>query len=228
MTENVNNKTTSGDIAHSLTKAGLGAIPVVGSLASEIFGLVVTPPLEKRRAEWMNEVAERLQALENNHSIDLDKLKDNEQFIDVVLQATTYALKTSEQDKIKAFKNAIVNTANGEAPDKIKSQIFLNQLDKFTTWHIKLLKFIDNPRDWFQQANRPLPNYMMGSISHVVKDAFPELKNEDELLGIIWDDLKTAGFHNSGDLRTTMSGEGTLSNRTTPFGKEFLGFISNQ
>ena len=44
------NKTTKGDIAHSIAKSGIGAIPVIGSLASEIFGLIVTPPLEKRRA----------------------------------------------------------------------------------------------------------------------------------------------------------------------------------
>jgi hypothetical protein len=45
------NGTTVKDIAHSLVKGGLGAIPVIGSLAAEVFGLVVTPPLEKRRAD---------------------------------------------------------------------------------------------------------------------------------------------------------------------------------
>lgn len=60
------NKTTKGDIIYATVKAGLGSIPVLGSAATELFGLVVTPPLDKRRQEWMNEVAERLKELEEN------------------------------------------------------------------------------------------------------------------------------------------------------------------
>jgi len=74
MTDKVN-KITKKDIAHSLAKGGLGSIPVIGSLASEIFGLVVTPPLEKRRAEWMNEVAKNLKNLNPNKKLTLTYLK---------------------------------------------------------------------------------------------------------------------------------------------------------
>ena len=49
--------------------------------------------------------------LKENSKIDLSKLADNEQFIDTVLVATALALKTSEKEKIKAFKNVILNTA---------------------------------------------------------------------------------------------------------------------
>lgn len=221
------NKTTVGDIAHSLAKGGLGTIPVIGSLATEIFGLIVTPPLERRRAEWMNELAEKLKELEENRTIDFQQLQNNEQFIDVVLQATTLALKTSEREKIKAFQNAILNTASGESPEKTISQIFLNQLDSFTTWHIKILKFIDSPRLWFQNANKTPPNYMSGSISSVIKEAFPDLKNQEELLDLIWNDLHTAGFHRTTGIKTMMTGDGLLSERTTAFGKQFIEFITN-
>jgi hypothetical protein len=221
------NKTTNKDVAHSLVKGGLGAIPIVGSLASEIFSLIVTPPLEKRRAEWMNEIASKLKELEDKNLLNINELKNNEQFIDVVLQATTHALKTSEKEKILAFQNAILNTAKGEAPEKATSQIFLNQLDSFTVWHIKVLKFIDNPRQWFQNTNITPPNLMIGgSISDVIEHAFPDLKNQDDLLNIIWNDLKNAGFHRTSGIKTMMTGNGTLSNRTTPFGKQFLNFIT--
>ncbi len=225
MTNKVN-KTTKKDIAHSLAKGGLGTIPVIGSLASEIFGLVVTPPLEKRRAEWMNEVAEKLKELENKQEIDFDKLKENEQFIDVVLQATTFALKTSEKRKIECFRNAIINTALGDSPEKTRSQIFLNQLDKFTTWHILILDFIDSPNKWFEKNSKTPPSLIMGSLYSLIIDAFPELKGQDELLNIIWSDLESTGFHNSGNLKTMMSGNGVFSNRTSKIGKEFIKFIT--
>lgn len=218
-------KMTQQDVGHSIIKGGLGAIPLVGSLAAEIFGLVVTPPLDKRRAEWMNEVAEKLNELEDKGSIDLNELRDNEQFIDIMLQATTYALKTSEKKKIECFRNAVLNTATGDSPDKTKSQIFLNQIDKFTAWHIIILEFIDSPRNWFKKMEKTPPNYMGGSIHSVILETFPEMKNQDELLDIIWEDLKLTGFHKTSGLKTMMTGDGVLSARTTSLGKEFLGFI---
>jgi len=226
MTEKIN-KTTKGDIAQSIVKGSIGAIPIVGSLASEIFGLIVTPPLEKRRAEWMNEVAEKLKELESKGQIDFDKLREDDQFLNIMLQSTSFALKTSEKEKILCFKNALTNAARGECPDKTKTQIFLNQLDNFTTWHIRILKLIDNPKYWYKRQEREQPNYMMGSISSMLKDAFPELKSQDELIEVIWNDLENVGFHRTGSVKTTMSGDGVLSNRTTEFGQEFLDFISN-
>lgn len=222
------NKTTVGDVANSLVKGGLGALPIIGSLATEIFGLIVTPPLEKRRAEWMNEVANKLKELETNKKIDFNELAENEQFIDIVLQSTTFALKTSEKKKIDCFKNAILNTAIGDSPDKTKSQIFLNQLDKFTVWHLIILDFIDSPRNWFIKNDKTPPNYIGGSLYTLIIEAFPDLKNQDELLDIIWEDLKTTGFHKTGSLKTTMSGDGVLSDRTTSIGKDFLNFIMNK
>ena len=227
MTDKKNN-TTVGDVTHSLVRGGLGTIPIIGSLATEIFGLIVTPPLYKRRAEWMNEVAEKLRELENNQKIDFNELAENEQFIDVVLQATAFALKTSEKKKIDCFRTALLNTATGNSPDKTKSQIFLNQLDKFTFWHIIILDFINSPRNWFKTKGKTPPSYMSGSLHSLIIEAFPELKNQDELLDIIWDDLKLTGFHKTGGLKTMMTGDGVLSDRTSSLGKEFLDFITNE
>lgn len=221
------NGTTGKDIAHSLVKGGLGAIPVIGSLAAEVFGLLVTPPLDKRRAEWMNEVAQKLKNLEERKEIDFEELQNNDQFIDVVLQATSYALKTSESEKIKAFQNAIINTATGDTPDKTISQIFLNQLDSFTVWHIKILKFIDDPRMWFQKAGKTPSSFISGNISSILLEAFPELKNNKDVLNIIWIDLRNAGFHTTGDLNTVMTDIGVLSSKTTNLGKKFIEFITN-
>lgn len=224
---NVTNQDKGKNIVQSLVKGGLGTIPVIGSLAAEVFGLIVTPPLEKRRAEWMNEVAQKLKDLEIKQQINFEELQQNDQFIDVVLQATTYALKTSEKEKIEAFQNAIMNTAVGEAPNETISQIFLNQLDSFTIWHIVILKFIDDPKLWFQKANRTPPNFIAGSLSNVIFDAFPELKQQNDMVNIIWNDLRTAGLHSTGDLNTIMSGGGMLSGRTTSLGKKFLKYISD-
>lgn len=221
------NKPTAGDYTFAMTKGGLGAIPIVGSIASELLGILVTPPLEKRRQNWMTEVGNKLKELEEKNKIDLSTLQENEQFIDTVLVATTLALKTSEEEKIKAFKNAILNTAIGETVDKTKGQIFLNLLDTFTVWHIKILHFIDNPTKWYENAKQSPPGIMMGSLSGVLIKTFPPLSGQQELLDVIWRDLHDNGFHNTSGLMTTMTGDGLLANRTTQLGKDFLEFISS-
>jgi len=69
------------------------------------------------------------------------------------------------------------------------------------------------------------PVYMASSLSNILKEAYPELQDEDSFMEIIWNDLKNAGFHNSGDLKTTMSGNGLATKKTTKLGDEFLNYI---
>lgn len=46
-------KKSAGDIIHATVKAVISAIPIAGAPAAEIFALVVAPPLERRREEWV-------------------------------------------------------------------------------------------------------------------------------------------------------------------------------
>ena len=219
-------KETKQDIAYGVTKAILGSIPYAGAAASELFQLLVTPPLEKRRNEWMIEVGEKLKQLEQKEEIDFNKLAENEIFIDVVLQTSQLALRTSEKEKIQYFKNVILNTAIAENPNITEVQIFLNFISTYTVWHIKILKLFDNPQDWFSKNNKSMPNVMAGGLSDVLETAYPELINKRALYDLIWDDLSRSGLHSTSGLHTIMSGSGLLANRTTPFGKEFLEFIT--
>jgi hypothetical protein len=95
-----------GDSANALAKAGLSLIPVVGGPAVELFQLVVQSPLDRRRSEWMAQVGERLQILEQE-GLNLQKLQDNEQFITAVMRASAAAIKT---------RRSIKNNATGICP----------------------------------------------------------------------------------------------------------------
>ena len=101
------NKTTGQDIAYAKAKAIVGSIPIAGAAAGELLGLLVAPPLEKRKTKLLTKIGQRLKDLEEAKRLDINGLAENQRFIDTVLQATTYALKTSDNEKIEAFKNAI-------------------------------------------------------------------------------------------------------------------------
>jgi hypothetical protein len=219
-------KETKDDISYSIAKAALGSIPIVGAAASELLQLLVTPPLEKRRNEWMIEVGEKLKQLEQKEELDLTKLASNDVFIDVVLQTTQLALLTSEKEKIQYFKNVILNSAVEENPNITEVHIFLNFISTFTIWHIKILKLFDNPEDWFKKNGKSMPSYMAAGLSNVLEEAYPELTEKRDLYDLIWDDLSRAGLHKTSGLHTTMTSSGLMVPRTTPFGKEFLEFIT--
>ena len=96
---------SKGDVLHAITKAGLSAIPIVGGPAVELFQYVVQPPLEKRRFEWMTSIGEKLNELEEN-KFDLEKLKNDENFISVMMNASQMALRTHQEEKLDALRNA--------------------------------------------------------------------------------------------------------------------------
>lgn len=214
------------DIGYALTKAGISMIPIAGAAASELLPLIVTPPMERRRENWMSEVGERLLELEKESGIDLEKLQENEIFIDVVLHSTQLALRTSQQEKLEMFKNAITNTAAGLAPEQAEIQIMLNLIDSYTVWHVKILKLFDDPNDWFSQHDEEMPkNLIVAGLKTVLETAYPELKGRTDFYNLIWEDLNRAGLLNSGSLQASVSGHSLTSRKTTDFGRRFLEFI---
>jgi len=81
-------KETAGDHIHTLARAGVSVIPVVGGPAVELFNAVIAPPIRKHQQEWMESVADGLCRLEERLECVVDDLKDNDAFIDTVMQAS--------------------------------------------------------------------------------------------------------------------------------------------
>jgi hypothetical protein len=207
---------SKGDVAHAIVKAGLSAIPIVGGPAVELFQYVVQPPLERRRGEWMAQVGEKLQELEDT-GFNIVELQGNEQFLSAVMHASQIALRTHQVEKLNALRNAIVNVAKGEGPEEALQNVFLNLVDSFTGLHLRILKIFQNPS---------APSGMsMGGLSRVLENSMPELRGRRELYDQLWKDLYTRGLVNTDSLHTTMSAQGLSQKRTTGLGDSFLEFI---
>lgn len=210
-------KKSTGDVAHTIAKAGLSAIPVIGGPGAELFQLVVQPPLEKRRAVWMDQVAEGLRKLEET-GLKIEYLRENEEFISAVMHASQIALRTHQEEKRRALRNAVLNVAGGKGPDQALQMMFLNFIDVFTEWHIRILKLF--------QAPLPPPGLFTGGLSHVLENAFPELRGQREFYDSIWRDLLQSSLINTDSLHIMMTGDGLVQKRTTQHGDKFLAFIA--
>ncbi|MGX9773167.1 hypothetical protein ACWYXN_06600 [Janthinobacterium aestuarii] len=208
---------SKGDLAHALAKAGLSIIPVVGGPAVELFQLLVQPPLERRRATWMEQVGKKLLELEEK-GLDLSKLQENDQFITAVMQASSAAIRTHQQAKLDALKNAIVQIAIGKAPEETFQHLLLGFIDEFSEMHFRILAF----------AHAPVApaGLSMGSLAHILEDNIPSLRGQNTLYNQLWKDLYVRGLVSTEGLNTTMSGSGLSQSRASPIGVTLLNFIA--
>ena len=216
-----------GDATHAVAKVGLGFIPIAGAASSELLTAIVSPPLQRRRNQWMEEVGEALRQLEEKMGVVLESLKEEDQFIDISLEASRIAIKTSYQEKREALKNAILNSALPDPPEESLQNMFLAFIDTLTIWHLKLIELFDDPPAYIERNNVYLGNISIGSMSHIVENAFPELSGRKDFYDLIWKDLYSRSLVNTDDLHTMMSGSGIVAKRTTEIGKLFLEFIKS-
>ena len=216
---------TFADRLHALGRASLASIPVVGSAAEVLFTEFITPSLEKRRFEWMNDIADRLQKLEERGDLNLEDLQNNESFVTTLMQAGQAAIRDHQSEKLEALRNAVVNAALPHAPEESLQQHFINLIDTFTVWHLRLLDLFSDPQAWFQRNNATLPS--ASSLEQLIMAAWAELQDHSDFLKVIVDELAAKGlFSSNGEiLRTMMTPHGVLGKRTTEMGDSFLKFI---
>lgn len=209
-------KPTSSDRVHAVVKAGISALPVVGGPASELFQLLVSPPLEQRRNEWMEEVGAKLQELEKG-GLDLAGLQENEQFITAVMKASSAAVRTHQREKLNALRNAIANIATGRSPDDTELDIILRFLDDLTEMHFRLIEFARSPNP---------PNWRnTGALASLLEEKIPPLSGRRDLYDLLWKDLYSRGLVNVESLHGKMTGNGLSQSRTTSLGDSLLRLI---
>ena len=210
-------KKSSGDYAHTVVKAGLSCVPVIGGPAVELFQNVIQPPLEKRRNEWMRQVGEKLQDIEKQGQ-KLEDLQNNEVFISAVMHASQLALRTHEKEKLDALRNAVLNIAKGQGPEEAIQHIYLDFVDALTELHLRILKVF--------QAPLPPEGISIGGLSNVLEYNIPDLKGRRDLYDLLWKDLHSRGLVRTDSLHATTSGTGLRQKQTSKFGDEFINFIS--
>jgi len=210
-------KRSKGDLAYSVLKTGIASVPIAGNAAAEFFQLLVQPPLERRRDEWMRDVSDRLRKLEEE-GLTIEKLQNNQQFVSTVMQASQISMRTHQQEKREALRNAVINSARAIFPDENMQQMFLNFVDDFTEWHIRLLKLFNAPP--------PVPGLSGGGLSTVLEHQYPQLQGQREFYDQVWRDLYVRGLVVTEHMHATIMGRGLTQQQTTPMGVSFLSFIS--
>jgi hypothetical protein len=114
----------------------------------------------------------------------------------VFAQAAQAAIRTHDQEKLDALRNAVLNTALGKEPDKDRQAIFLSLLDRLQPAHLRILKTFQHPppRGSYGQW-QPITIQNPGTPSRWIKEFVSGLKDEDaNFIRMLITDLYKAGL----------------------------------
>lgn len=218
------------DTVYKLTKSGIASVPILGTVASELFTICVTPPLETRRINWMNSLAKRLKEIESKiDEVDIESLKDNPEFITTIMHASKIGIRNHQKEKLEALQNVVLNTAlNVEITESYRT-IFIQLIDQITPLHIRVLYYFSNPKKWFMQRDKSLGKTISGSYLTPFKIAFRDYEVNSSVYEFIINDLHSKGtiMMNRTNLGSTSAHKiEMLKPLTTPFGNSFINYIS--
>jgi hypothetical protein len=210
-------KPDSADLRHRIEKAIVGTNPVTGAIAELLD--VLTPPLERRRARWFEQLWEAVAELQQRvKAITGDALRDNEAFVSAALHATHIALRNHQLEKLGALRNAVLNVAAGSAPEDDQQIMFLDAVDGLTVSHIAVLKkLVEQDKRSHQQR------------IHHHSDAVRPSRAPDDRFAQIIRDLWNRGFVET-NVPFDQLHNGTVGGahvKLTAYGTEFLDFITS-
>jgi hypothetical protein len=218
-------KTGVGDVAHAVAKAGLGYIPIVGAAATELFSLIITPPITKRRDEWVESLGRDLRHLEEKvQGFKIENLAKDDAFITAAMHATQSAIRNHQKEKLDALRNAVLNIALPSAPEDNIALMFIGLVDALTPWHLQFLTVFST--DYLSDSQ----GMWIGSDDPgCIGDTVPEIKGRPELRDMIIRDLTARGliYASGPDGEIDTSGHHPFSASVTELGSQFLKFITS-
>jgi hypothetical protein len=210
---------TTGKVATAFAGTVVGSmigVPALGALVSELYSAILKPPLTKRTAEYLIYIEERLVKLEREiDGFRIQNLSAKPIFISVFMQAYQIALRNHQEGKLEVLRNAVINVAKPEFPEDDIYMIFINWIDTFTPWHVRILHFLDETK-----------GAVADQLVEIVCKKFSELSDERAFASQIIKELKDHGLIKDTGEIVFPDEEVTIPFYTTGLGKKFLKFIA--
>jgi hypothetical protein len=218
---------TAREIVERIGEAALGSVPVVGAALAVTFVTALGWRLEQRREKWFTQLAEGVEELRGRiDDLDLERLAANPVFVDAVVTATRTVEHAHQEKKIRALRNAVLNSVGPDAPDADTQAIMLSLVDRFTPSHLRLVTLWDNPPAWFARHGLTPPQAAMaGSRTQTVEAGLPEMRGRKDFYLLVAGELSAAGMMTA-SLSGMVSDSALMSRLTTDFGRQFVRFIS--
>jgi len=240
------------DIAKSTTKIAIAPLvndPVIAATINETVDLLFNVIPTGKKDDILTVISDRLAFLEKNH-IDLKELEKDEVFQSVLYTSIPILMRAHQKEKLEAVFNSITNVPLTNIAENYRF-IFLNLIDKYNEWHLRILKALGEPELYLDlplegnplaylesnfillnEKNRvyTLRNFCL-DITDVTRERFllllfPELRKDKVFFRIILNDLINDQLINEGLLKSVPTHH-LIHPCTTEFGKSFIESIQD-
>ncbi len=216
---------SKGDLAEDIARRGLSLVPGLGAPAAALIDVVFAPALEKRRIQWLNELAELVSDLQaRDPALTVASLSADDEWIDAAVAATRIALGTAREEKWRALKSALAHVALRDEPDHDLSSTFLNLIDVLTPSHLRVLHMLQSTQAFAARQGTTVPITIDRSFHWVVERLLPDVPFDTYTL--LKTDLESRGLVMSGAAAVAASRDPVDQRLTTRLGDKFLSFIS--
>jgi hypothetical protein len=202
---------------------------------AELFSLTSQAILNSRSNDWMESIAEDLESLEKQvPGFNAEIALHNPVFFTSFLEAAEIAIRTHQEEKLEALRNAVMNAALQSAPEDAIQLILLNLIDGLTALHIRVLMFLDDPSRYIARNNIKGPG--SGGITNKTVSIytwlewpFPELRGQEALAKRVVLDLLGMQLLTGADIFPYYSyaAHHTHGPLTTDWGKQLIKFINS-
>lgn len=210
-------------------KGAAGAVPLVGSVISEYIGLTNDIIVSKRQDEWIRMVEDQLNKLESSMS----EISNDEFFYSCVQVATVGALKAYQSEKRKLFADALYNSYVITDISNEKKLTFLHFIDRYNLSAIMQLKHFSETETAFKSEVARNPDY---AFSQEIIEQYTPIPNDNVgFMHSIVSQLEADGLCEevsekkqdlTPNIKLIIPRYYSKRIRTTPFGEEFLKFIT--
>ncbi|MFV0309464.1 MAG: hypothetical protein ACK5OX_17165 [Desertimonas sp.] len=219
------------DRVYGIAHAAGSFVPLLGA-AVDLVETVFGPPLTRRMQGWYVLVAEVLRELQSR-SVDTD----SPEFVSAVARASSIALGTHLDEKLRMLQAAILHAALPDRPADFVTMRFLRFVDELDPEHFLVLTFLRDPAGHYERRYLPIPTRQ--EIEPVDETAFAwsqlsigqllratDIPVDHDHLPLIYHDLAQRQLVHAGNLEAQTSWESIWEPWATDLGGQFLDFVT--
>ena len=214
--------------ARDKTAKVIAGILPMGSAAYELITTIVVPLHEKKKREFINDLASRLKRLEEEGKIDFDQLGESEEFNTIITKAILLAQQNHQKEKLEAVRNVVTRSAL-DLPQLVnnydETEYFLNLIEEINPIQIYLLKFFHNPESKSIKSEKKIPGNPTLITRQIISYLFPELYKKIGIVSQYWRDLQRSGLLIGDDITIGRHTKHKIQKLTTDLGDRFLEMI---
>ncbi|MEX0748775.1 MAG: hypothetical protein WD467_03325 [Candidatus Saccharimonadales bacterium] len=193
---NDNLKNNKLDWTAIVTKASLGAVPIAGSFLAEIVGTLIPNQRIERIAEYVTELNNKLETIPEHV---VKRLRNNEEFIDLVEESIIRVARSISEERRKYILNIVQNGISDDDSTVNNAKYLLRLLSEINDNEVIWLRYFHertlNDKAHFQALHKnilsPVQVVLGSSKEERQRGAVQESYKEHlERLGLIENNIK--------------------------------------